>query len=371
MVELVYHDPSDRTGVSPFDKVIREITEDEEVLLACPYIGSGYLEEVTEKTDNWFLLTDVAEWLSIHGRLNREAIHEFLVDHSDHVRHVPDLHAKVVVGGNRALVGSANFTTKGLTGRTEMSVLIDETGTIRELTEWFETLWSIYDPPDIDRVEKYIETASSTPTPAQNQSSVTFSSGESPGKASLASTDSDVAVDPELEDNHDKLVQTVSKAPSPEWIYSYFGLAEDLLSKTDLSNDDPRLLMSLPEAGTLPITVNNRYALVAFRGGQSRTEFILPPNSEKAKSYLEKADRTGRFDPIYSEDEAERPWFVGFDGLPDQAVDDEFRDLWMTAVKQEMERAEKSPYRRFHQPVVYKAVRDHDYRKKVIRDAFG
>jgi len=128
--------------------------------------------------------------------------------------------------------------------------------------------------------------------------------------------------------------------------------------------------MSLPEAGTLPITVNNRYALVAFRGGQSRTEFILPPDSEKTKLYLEEADRTGRFDPIYSENEAERPWFVGFGGLPDQAVNDEFRDLWMTAVKQEMERAEKSPYRRFHQPVVYKAVRDHDYREMIIRDAF-
>jgi len=61
MPELVYHDPSDRTGVSPFDEVIREITEDEDedVFLACPYIEPDYLREITEETDGWRLLTDV------------------------------------------------------------------------------------------------------------------------------------------------------------------------------------------------------------------------------------------------------------------------------------------------------------------------
>lgn len=59
----------------------------------------------------------------------------------------------VVVGGDRALIRSANFAKKGLTGRTEMSVLLDEQDTIDELAEWFETLWSIYDPLEADRVE--------------------------------------------------------------------------------------------------------------------------------------------------------------------------------------------------------------------------
>jgi phosphatidylserine/phosphatidylglycerophosphate/cardiolipin synthase-like enzyme len=112
MTELVYHDPADRTGVSPFDRIIREITEDMEVLIACPYVSSDYFQDITEKTDEWFLLTDVREWLSIHRQTNREAIQEFLIEHRDYVRHVSDLHAKVVVGGDRALIGSANFTRK-------------------------------------------------------------------------------------------------------------------------------------------------------------------------------------------------------------------------------------------------------------------
>ena len=118
------------------------------------------------------------------------------------------------------------------------------------------------------------------------------------------------------------------------------------------------------------MTVNNRYVLVAFRGEQSRTEFILPP-TKKSEPYIEQADYTGRFDPIYDEYESERPWFVGFDGIPNRIVDEEFREVWMSAVNKEMERAEKAPQRRYHDPVVYRAAQDREYREKVIREAFN
>lgn len=370
MTELIYHDPSDRHGISPFVNAIREITKNEEVLIACPYITPSFFREITTGTDNWFLLTDVGEWLGIHDQTNREVIQDFIVENHDHVRHVPDLHAKVVVGSNRALIGSANFTTKGLAGRTEMAVLLEEQDVIEEISEWFETLWSIYDQPEIERVEAFIETASTIPTPAQNQSNISFTSSRSPGTASLNESDDEFAKEIEHEESHADLVQRVSKAPSPEWIHSFFKLAGDLLSVTGLSNDDPRLLMSLPQAGTIPITVNNRYTLVAFRGVQSRTEFILPSNMEEADAIVDRADYAGRFDPIYSEAESDAPWFVGFDGLPYQAVDEEFKNMWFRAIKTQMERATASPYKKYHEPVVYRAAHDRDYRERVIREAF-
>mgnify|MGYP000613314256 CR=1 FL=1 len=370
MTELIYHDPTDRTGQSPFDTAIREII-DGEALIACPYIAPDYLEDITDQAANWSLLTDVGEWLSIHGRSSREAIQNFLIDHRDQVRHVNNLHAKVVLGNDRALIGSANFTTKGLTGRTEMSVLLDEQETIDELTDWFETVWMVYDPPEIDRVNTYIETADDTPSPAHTRSSVSFPSDESPGTASLSTpsgVEDTIAV--EQENSHADLVQRVAEAPSPEWAYSYLKLANELLSEVELSNDDPRLLMSLPQAGTLPITVNNRYALVAFRDEQSRTEFILPSDAPETEAYVEDADYSGRFDPIYGEDKSETPWFVGFDGLPQQPVDDIFRELWVQAVKDEMERATASPYKKYHEPVFYKAAQNRAYRERVISEAF-
>lgn len=40
-----------RIGTSPFDRLIREITENEEVLIACPYISAPPLQDITEQTD--------------------------------------------------------------------------------------------------------------------------------------------------------------------------------------------------------------------------------------------------------------------------------------------------------------------------------
>lgn len=372
MAEVVYHDPSDRSGVSPFDKVIREITEDREVLIACPYIEPNYLKEVTQETGGWRLLTDVQAWLSIHGRAKREDVREFLMQNDEQVRHVTDLHAKVIISDDYALIGSANFTTKGLTGRTEMSVLIDEEDTIDELTQWYEKLWSIYQPPDTGKIETYIENSSSTPSPARNRSDVSFSSVKSPGKASLSYSDSDDIGNNEddSEDGHEKLVERVSKAYGSDWIDSYFDLLDDLISATGLPNDDPRLVTSLPQKGTIPVTINNRYVLVAFRGKDNRTEFIIPPDSHRLDVYTNRADYSGRFNSIYGEDESEAPWFIGFDRHPTEAVDREFVEDWIDAACREIDRAEASPYKKHHEPLVYEAARNRDYRRRVIEEAF-
>lgn len=174
----------------------------------------------------------------------------------------------------------------------------------------------------------------------------------------------------ETPENHEKLVETVSRAPSRGWIESYFELVEAIISETGLRSDDPRLVMSLPGKGTLPVTVNNRYVLVAFRGGESSTEFILTGNQGGVNPYLNKSDNKGRFNAIYDEDESKRPWFVRFEGNPQDAVDDEFRRFWLTAVRNEMKRIDKSPYRRYHEPVVYKAAEDSEYREQVFNEAF-
>jgi hypothetical protein len=216
MPDMIYHDPLDRTGFSPFDKAIHEITEGEKVLMACPYISPEYLKDLIRSADDWSLVTDVGEWLSILDEENRQAVQEFLTEHRSHVRHVPDLHAKVVMGGDRALVGSANLTTKGLTGRTEMSVLLDEKDAIEELAGWFETLWSTYDPPELDQVEAYIESTSSVPNPAQSQTGTTFSVGRSPGTASLSAV-ADNDSDEEAGDKREQadFVDRRNRIPSP------------------------------------------------------------------------------------------------------------------------------------------------------------
>lgn len=171
-------------------------------------------------------------------------------------------------------------------------------------------------------------------------------------------------------ENHDRLVRTVGRAPDREWIESYVELAELLISETQLDSDDPRLVMSLPRKGTLPVTVNNRYALVAFRGGPTSTEFILPDDEESTHKYANQSDRSARFDAIYNEEKATRPWLVRFDGDPQAPLEDDFKRLWLSAVRTELDRIDKSPYRRHHQTAVYDMVTDAEYREQVFDDAF-
>ena len=171
-------------------------------------------------------------------------------------------------------------------------------------------------------------------------------------------------------DTHTQLVSQLERAPSKEWAEAYFNLAEALIDATNLSNDDPRLVMSLPRKGTLPITINNRYVLVGLRGGENRTEFIFPANRTGVEQYRKRADRAGRFRAIYDEPEHRRPWFLAFDDQPDRAVDLVFAHLWLTAVERELQRAEASPYRRYHEPVLYRAATDRGYRERVLREAF-
>ena len=45
MPEMIYHDPLDRTGTSPFDEAIHDIAEGEEISIVCPYIKLEYLED--------------------------------------------------------------------------------------------------------------------------------------------------------------------------------------------------------------------------------------------------------------------------------------------------------------------------------------
>lgn len=391
MTELVYHDPSDRTGSSPFDEAIKNITENEDVLVACPYIEPDYLKEVTQRTESWRLLTDVQEWLSIHGHTKREEVHEFLVRNNDHVRHVTDLHAKIVISNSRALIGSANFTTKGLTGRTEMSVLINEKDKLDELTQWYEKLWSIYQPPDTEKIEEYIKTSSSTPSPARNRSDVSFSSDASPGDAylSYSGNEETESEDSESEEGHGKLVETVSEAYSPGWIDSYFDLLDDLISATGLSNEDPRLVTSLPQDGRIPVSINNRYVLVAMRraGSAGRGEYrdsykeLVEEYSERAtvgfllgadtkEEYLENADYYFPFYAFSDEKENETPHYVEYIGTPDRMTSRKFKRIWIDAACREIDRAEASPHKKHHEPLVYEAARNRDYRQRVVEEAF-
>ena len=219
MTELIYHDPTDHTGISPFDKAVQDISQGDSVSIACPYITPSYITDITSNVEYWRLVTDIGEWLDIHNEESRKAVQGLISEYHDQVKQVPDLHAKVVIGDGKALVGSANLTEKGLTRRTEMAVLLDDEEMVDELREWFQTLWSLYDSPEVRQVEKYMQSADATPAPAIKQSEIAFPAEHSPGLATLTeSVNNDMAVDSGSEvesENTGDPVKSDDEIPSP------------------------------------------------------------------------------------------------------------------------------------------------------------
>jgi hypothetical protein len=146
-VNTVLHQPllAAEGQPSPFDLAIREIVAGQNVVLAAPYLSWKYLRALAGLARGWRLITDAEEWLSNEPK-PAEAM-AFMLAHQDRIHHCPDLHAKVVASQQRALVGSANLTRKGLTGRQEMGVLLDDPHALTQLWGWFDGLWKETAPP--------------------------------------------------------------------------------------------------------------------------------------------------------------------------------------------------------------------------------
>ncbi|MEO6908067.1 MAG: phospholipase D-like domain-containing protein, partial [Abditibacteriaceae bacterium] len=316
--ELIYHPSNSAPGdVSPFDEAIIYVVEFEDVKIACPYLGLAYLQRIISLSQSWKILTDVEEWLASHNQNGREQIQKFIADNSARIHHCRDLHAKVIVAGNKALLGSANFTNKGITQRIEVSVLFEHEPEVEELREWFDNLWK--NSPSINENE-LVQYMSSFPIEATPELKLS--------KGSLRSTVPQIRTEwvhldrrvidpiPPIENAHQRLIERVRLAPSRGWINQYFDLMKELFVSTGLTSDDARLVTSIPNnlrKSFLPVTINNRYVLASFREDQKfLVGIIYGAEFEQLPELRKQVVRYGYFKQIRGEQHEETPLFLRF-----------------------------------------------------------
>jgi len=175
MSNLIYHsEESYNKGESPFDATIRDTADSEEVRIVCPYIGPTYVKSILSDVDEWRIITDVVAWVGTFHGDSRDEIKEFIEEHRDRIHHFRHIHAKVVLSDDSAVLGSANLTEKGVTGRTEMGVRFSEEEKIKELSEWFRRIWSESDPVDLEELDELVRTSpSASSTYSQPTASLT------------------------------------------------------------------------------------------------------------------------------------------------------------------------------------------------------
>jgi hypothetical protein len=171
---------------------------------------------------------------------------------------------------------------------------------------------------------------------------------------------------------HYTLVERVSMGSSRAWMDNYFDLIGTIIEATGLKNNDPRLVTAIPMRATnwsfLPVTINNRYVLASTRD-QADVAIICHADVE-AFSTLYKSV-AARFAQLSGERyEGQNPpilvWLNDCFALPTK-----LNYAWIRAVVREVQRAKASPYARYHQPLVYEAAVNLDYRAEVLIEAFG
>lgn len=157
MTRLIYHAPLGEAGHSPFDEAVLEVARSGPISIVSPYIGVDYLQRILQVSGGWRLISDIEAWLSSLSIRARPKAWLFIRENINSIHHCPSIHAKAVIGSHLAMFGSANLTTPGILGRTEMGILIDNHEMVAELGQWFETLWEQTHPPIANETSAFIQ----------------------------------------------------------------------------------------------------------------------------------------------------------------------------------------------------------------------
>lgn len=174
------------------------------------------------------------------------------------------------------------------------------------------------------------------------------------------------------------LIKRIKYAPSREWINSYFDLVKRILDITGLKNDDPRLLMSLSpnSAGWhFPVTINFRYVVALQKknvNANNRRVGIIFNSIARDIIPLKKnnnVSKWGQFGNLRGET-LEPPYFLQFNNLPELIywleTSKQVYQFWQDTLLAEVKRAKASPYRKYHEPLMYRMAMDLTFRAEIF-----
>jgi 5-methylcytosine-specific restriction protein A len=180
------------------------------------------------------------------------------------------------------------------------------------------------------------------------------------------------------------LVKRIRYATSREWVNSYFDLVKRILDETGLKNDDPRLMMSLSSNSSgwhFPVTINNRYVVALHKKKENEKVRLyvglifnyLAPDIPQLQNNLVIKGGWGQFKNLPGE-HLEPPYFLRFSNFPELLYWLEASDLvcesWRGALLGEVQRARRSPYRKSHEPIMYKMAVDLNFRAEILDLAY-
>jgi hypothetical protein len=376
-MRLIYHSFGDGSdAISPFDSSILTIAKNNCLKLVCPYLSLSYLERLISVASSWCLITDLEEWLNSLPKTQLYMAHDFILKNHKNIRNYNGIHAKVALSCRGALLGSANFTDAGILRRVEMAMYIDDTVFLNELQQWFCNCWNAANQINTNQVDSIIrsivEISRDRPKPFYVQQ-------DSPGiykrRARLEPLAVPFSEHPSMRQRA-RLVDRFSVIGNRQWIEQYYDIMEALIENLGIKDTDRRLCLSISKqrnGWTLPLTINNRYILAIYQKRNELMLGVLWQGGPLEQGIQSRVIRATNFDPLRGENSDEVPNFLylsGPDVLQDLLNNQQLADGWLQAIGHELERAEASPYRKYHSSLSYRMAVDAAYRYQLLDEAY-
>ena len=365
---LVYQPVPAESGDAALAHSLKKVVGDSQSLrIVSPYLSFRVIVALTEGRD-FELITD--QQACSDAGISAD-LADFFEEHADSIKSVRGVHAKVVIGEDAALIGSANLTEHGLTKRYEMACEVHEDEQLKELGDWFENLWEVGSNIDTALIQLAREKFSQRrAADGQNEYAEDLSqTGNLDWLARQRSTGTPdsrpMSEEEEIQELAKQLRRFTNTAEEARLILKYFYRAFDQIG---LPVEDDRLHMNFGGSKALSITVGQRY-VIWVGSDEGAVKFgLLIDDFDIARRCS--ADHDGvyhrAFTRNHQEEMASLYWPVDdIQNLPQDII-----DSWHSGIVEEVERASMSSFRKSKRPSLHKIVRSPELRARVIELAY-
>lgn len=373
-IKLVYQPVPPVASSEAFASALNTVLcESETVDIASPYLSFDVVESLIQKRC-FRLVTDLDA--CFEGR-ESERLADFFEKHQTAIRSITGLHAKVVLGAQAGLLGSANLTRMGLSQRFEMACIV-RGGHFKELAAWFEAVWKHASPLAPEAIRTGRERATSRehreseavavkrlPTTGNLgwlKGAASGASGQRQGKSALP-----MSLDSDFNQELKELAKQIRALTTTRvTAHRALELFDEALRLIGLPVDDDRLHLNFGR-GPISITLGQRYVIWLKKKKGGRKLGMLLSGLDVAERYAERKDVCiSRF---RANGELDVPAFYWpLDDIANLPVD--VLESWRRGIQSQRERCGKSSYVRKKRPALYHLVKDAGLRSEIVRHAY-
>lgn len=307
----------------------------------------------------WRLITD------LDACLDDPAIGDLFGAHLTRVRHVGGVHAKLVLGPDAALFGSANLTQQGFQRRHELGVLVREPGTLTELGAWFEALWEAGHVITAEQVAGCAARAATSLASRTDASSAPSGLPSHHAGGSLGWMTRPPHAGEPLEELAEQLRHLASTRAEAILVLD---LLAEAVQVAGLAVDDPRLHLTFGNRERVAVCVGQRYVAWCKRTrGGSLVGFILDDHDVAASVARQVPGASARTFTKRGLPDAPQlyvPLAACWRPSPSVCAS------WHRAIRAEVVRGRRSSYHKHKRPFLYRALTDPSARQAILGRAF-